>query len=1140
MSELSQDFNGKWKITGLKHGQAGITIPAVFTYNGISKNINITSREQTVETNWTTPLGVAININDIRRVYTDVHQGDVKYVATDNFSSASVKPVTGTTYSIEIAGPSTLESNATANYTAYYVLKVNDVERVRQDVTENAMWSIVGPATVVNGAVTNTNTGSTAQNVKIIASFNGSVGNKNISAEGSGPQPVTTYDLVVTASTSSIPSGGEVQFTALYRTLVDGVVTTQQNVTTSSLCNWTISSGSSYAMVGRHTGKVSNISLDYSDHQATVKATYSGETGTMDITVKGSGIRPTYSLVVSAATGYDMVIESTGSTNLVAVYVETVGSTVMSSTAITTSCEWSVVSGGVYATVSNTGSNKGKVTGTNSTENQQSVVVRASYGELSKNATVTVRGVPTSYYLDLMYADDIHMFENVPWAGLPTQVIRLHTNIPFGDWTVETPDTNWINLTPRATPDVNVIFSNNDTGADRTSTITIKANGNYSGISPIVMNVTQTKEPEAIYARFKTTQNTTNRNSGEISGFSVESNASWWTIAVKSTCGSDELSDWLFTSTDCYGGETTGKTIYLTKAENLTVNSRTACVETIVEGEVMDTHVITQDRGMSDITISGTVQTLSYESQQVNFWVTSNQRWRVNGMSGLTPIGFSSGTTFEAATGYTISFTVPENTTSDQKHFTVMVTTVDTQSYVDSDSYSFDQGIEPPVNGWLRFSATGGSDAGTRHLEYRRDGFYDGNAKSAAHQTFTFYVKSNTVCSVQSITGGLKLYDSLGRDISEGRAGGQFFGPTANEDWEAFTAELPVNTETGKIASLRELNVTAVTIDRQSMDFNWHDSAKMDIEQFGNDCSSVYSGYTIVAFMMGDMQQTGQTACTITGEGQHVYPTVVIHGQRICTAYPGQATMFDVTDDLNDTYIRLNGNLPYTEQSILPLTSSTMSSMNIHDGLNYRWDNLQYPTAHSPFEIYFAPNTGYSETGESKVYDFTLVYQKAIPKISRTIQVTQTYLHVEPERLPFNLYVNTQYGGQGIEISADTVNTSTVGNNKQFFFTLTGRSSGNFKWQIQRIYGGTSTYISPSSLFSAGSFADASGGWFYDTTPGAIEQNCLSLHDWTNHSLDCILQLKSGVTDDFTIIFYGQDNNDAQIKATCELTVHIV
>ena len=1138
MSELSQDFNGKWKITGLKHGQAGITIPAVFTYNGISKNINITSREQTVETNWTTPLGVAININDIRRVYTDVHQGDVKYVATDNFSSSSVKPVTGTSYSVEVSGPSTLGSNASASYTASYVLKVNGTERARQDVTADALWDVTGPATINGNVVTNTNSGSTAQAVRVRATFEGKTGTLSVSAEGSGPQPVTTYDLIICAATYTIDNGAQLQFTALYRTLVDGVVTTQQNVTTNSRCTWTIASGSSYASVGTHTGKVTNTNSGSGDQSATVKAVYSGKTATQVVTVKGTGVVPVYSLVVSAASGYDTVIDHTGTTQLVAMYIETLDGVPIGITDVTTSATWSVTSGGSYLSVNNTGSNKGKVTGTNNTESQQSGVVRAVYSGTTGTTTITVRAVPTTYYLDLMYAEDIHMFEDIAWSGHSTDSIRLYTNIPFGDWTATTP-VNWIHLTPRSTPDVTVTFDNNDTGADRSTTITISAGSTYTGISPIVMNVTQTKEPEAIYARFKTTQNTTNMNSGQISGFSVESNAPWWTVQVRETCGSSTLSDWLSTGSDCYGEQTTGKTIYLAKAENLTVSSRTACVETVVNGVVMDTHVLTQERGMSDITITGTVQTLSYESQQVNFWVTSNQSWKVTGMAGLTPIGFSSGTTFDAATGYTISFTVPENTTSSVKDFTVTVTTVDSSSFVDSDSYSFDQGIEPPVNGWLRFSASGGTDSGTRHLQYVRDGFYDGGAKSAAPATYTFYVKTNTVCCVHTITRGLKLYDSLGREISQGATGGQYFGPTANEDWEAYTFELPANTNNGKIASLREFNVTAVTIDRQSMDFNWHDSAKMDIEQFGNDC---YIGeHEIYAFMLETMQQLDETATTIPAyvEGTPgraancYYPAVLIQGHKHCTAYPGQST----TETMDD-YIKLNGNIPYTDPAVLELTSSTSRPTIKYEN----WNLIQYPTANKPFEVYVPANTGYTATGATKEFDLTLTYKTAIPAISKTIHVTQEYAQVEPERLPFNLYVSTQYGGQGVETSADTVNTNTVlsSNTKQFNFTLTGRSSGGFKWMIQRIYSGTSSYISPSSLFSAGSFGDASGGWFYDTTPGAVEQNCMSLHEWTNHSLDCVLQLKSGVTNDFTIVFYGQDNNDSQINATCELTVHIV
>lgn len=86
MSELRQTANGKWNIVDICHDQAGITIPAKFTYNGVTKSFNITTHKKTIATEWETPVGQAISLDDITRVYTEVKVGNKIYrVTSENF-----------------------------------------------------------------------------------------------------------------------------------------------------------------------------------------------------------------------------------------------------------------------------------------------------------------------------------------------------------------------------------------------------------------------------------------------------------------------------------------------------------------------------------------------------------------------------------------------------------------------------------------------------------------------------------------------------------------------------------------------------------------------------------------------------------------------------------------------------------------------------------------------------------------------------------------------------------------------------------------------------------------------------------------------------------------------------------------------
>ena len=61
---------GEWSLT-IRHDKPNVSIPATFTYDGVSKSFNITRTDQTIEhTGWFTPLCEPIDVDSIDMQFT--------------------------------------------------------------------------------------------------------------------------------------------------------------------------------------------------------------------------------------------------------------------------------------------------------------------------------------------------------------------------------------------------------------------------------------------------------------------------------------------------------------------------------------------------------------------------------------------------------------------------------------------------------------------------------------------------------------------------------------------------------------------------------------------------------------------------------------------------------------------------------------------------------------------------------------------------------------------------------------------------------------------------------------------------------------------------------------------------------------
>ena len=81
-SSLEQNRQGKWKLS-IRHGKAGLSIPAKFTYNGVPVAFDVTNTKEPIDTGWQTELGTSIdffNENEVTREYTPVIKDGIRYI----------------------------------------------------------------------------------------------------------------------------------------------------------------------------------------------------------------------------------------------------------------------------------------------------------------------------------------------------------------------------------------------------------------------------------------------------------------------------------------------------------------------------------------------------------------------------------------------------------------------------------------------------------------------------------------------------------------------------------------------------------------------------------------------------------------------------------------------------------------------------------------------------------------------------------------------------------------------------------------------------------------------------------------------------------------------------------------------------
>lgn len=368
MSDLTQASNGKWKIVGIKHDQPGISVPAEYTYKGLKKTFNITASEKTIVTDWETPLGEAIILDEITRVYTAVTLDNKKYVVKPGTEQFTVHPAQSTTtYKLEIE-PATLSLSvgSTQQLTAWLTTYIDGVQQgERQNVTSSVIWS-------------SNNSNIVTVNAGLVTAH----------AEGNGSITATSNGKTVTVNVS-VAAGPVFDF-GVTRIVFCELGTEAQTISVASNTGWTLTSSEPnwVRFVSGNTGNGNGtfkIKVDpwddttaHNTRTATITGTY-GNNQTKTLTIVQEVSQKVTTLTVTMpkdSVEYNETVQATATFQLVRNYD---GSDHWEpSQNVTNDCTWSSTNSAA-ATVSTAHGTKGLVTGKNAEAIPKTAKIRAIY-----------------------------------------------------------------------------------------------------------------------------------------------------------------------------------------------------------------------------------------------------------------------------------------------------------------------------------------------------------------------------------------------------------------------------------------------------------------------------------------------------------------------------------------------------------------------------------------------------------------------------------------------------------------------------------------------------------------------------------------------------------------------------------------
>lgn len=273
MSNLRQTSNGKWNIVGIHHDQPGITIPATFTYNSSAVSFEIKWSEEsakTIETDWKTQLGVAIELDDIERVYTDVEADDriyhVRLGIDEHFEIIPAPSGEPATLIVSCVPMPTGSQQTTATLT----------------IDSNVDWTISCDVDWITVSGPLTGTGDATRTVTVAANPTTSPRTGHITVVGGG----ITREITITQAGAAPADTFDISAPGAMVPAVGGTVT----LTITSNTSWTIASNQSWATLSKNSGTGNDtVTLTLAENTSdlrTVRISGTGGTATDYVDVK--------------------------------------------------------------------------------------------------------------------------------------------------------------------------------------------------------------------------------------------------------------------------------------------------------------------------------------------------------------------------------------------------------------------------------------------------------------------------------------------------------------------------------------------------------------------------------------------------------------------------------------------------------------------------------------------------------------------------------------------------------------------------------------------------------------------------------------------------------------------------------------
>lgn len=486
---------GEWSLT-IRHDKPNVSIPATFTYDGVSKSFNITRTDQTIEhTGWFTPLCEPIDVDSIDMQFTPVEFEGKTYVV--RYKNFEVIPYdSGSTQT-------TLE----LSWTNKNVSSAASTNGTLLHVSSNTSWTIAKPSGSFANVTVTAGTGN--QDLRVTYSENTDTANSRTAvftakttddlviktfsitqakaSSGSSSGGVITHELVVTPSASTIDATGTTSLTATYYTLTDGVRDAGVDVTNDAGCAWSASSSAATVSAGVVTGNNTNR---LANRNVSIKATYDSISGSAVVTVRKASepITITYGLVIAADPDE---ISWNGTSQLSARYVTLANGTETNSVnAPATSVTWTITENSAYT---NGISAQGVLTANNDTVyNDRTVKVKGAFsGCESEEVSIFVnRKDSTETRYELVITPSSTGISSAGTVQLTAEFLTYAngSTTPTNREDVTSSSTcTWTsNKTQAATVSGGLVVANNETYDEQLVTIRAEYNGYYRDASVVV------------------------------------------------------------------------------------------------------------------------------------------------------------------------------------------------------------------------------------------------------------------------------------------------------------------------------------------------------------------------------------------------------------------------------------------------------------------------------------------------------------------------------------------------------------------------------------------------------------------------------------------------------------------------------